>query len=224
MKRQYNGLRALSFINRFAHLVYQIWYIVVLNLPTDRRYAQHSTHVLMLLFFICILIPQIWFVKLTIVPASLKLEIIIVPTSTPKSRSYSETLHTYSRLALYNKNLKIRATQFYEYTKIIYTCIYISLWMFIEGEIDILRIILFSFNVSENWYVCWVVVGLVIVAMTGSSFHMVLITITRYISIVHPLKYYLLVTHRVAVCGTVSAWMFALLVTVVMYWPNQHGM
>ncbi|KAL5012132.1 hypothetical protein ScPMuIL_010683 [Solemya velum] len=74
-----------------------------------------------------------------------------------------------------------------------------------------------------QWPVCMVVLPFLIVTMTSSSFHLVAITVTRYIYIVKHYKQYELVTHRRMLVGIAITWVLAIVITLPMYIVEQPG-
>lgn len=80
-----------------------------------------------------------------------------------------------------------------------------------------------AYYLLGNWPVCWTVLELVLLAMTCSSFHIVSITVVRYIAIVHPLRYHAVVTNMSGLMGVAVTWIFALAMTLGSYWPIKPG-
>ncbi|CAC5376076.1 ADORA2B [Mytilus coruscus] len=75
-------------------------------------------------------------------------------------------------------------------------------------------------EVSEklgNWSVCRVIVCEVLALEIGSSYHLVAITVTRYIAIVYPLRYHIYVTTKTTTIAIAVIWILSQGSSLIMY-------
>lgn len=85
------------------------------------------------------------------------------------------------------------------------------------------RTLICFFVLTGHWPTCWTVLEIVLLVETCSSFHLIAITLTRYIAVVHPLRYQAILTHKNALVAVAMTWSLALLTTLIIYWPIEPG-
>lgn len=74
-----------------------------------------------------------------------------------------------------------------------------------------------------NWSVCRVIVCEVLALEICSSYHLVAITVTRYIAIVHPLRYHIYVTTKTTTIAIAVIWILSQGSSLVMYTMYNPG-